>query len=183
MTDRTVAKYWFAAVAGLMGVLGFLALTQREPLPRPSDSAPLVPKDAPEAGVPARPAAMPTPIGPAAGPPRLKRSSAVAFGRRQARSSDGRFDLALLDEQLPLLREPLRQCHERALDDRPTIAGELQVAFRVDASGRVSEVSMEGLGDAPELRTCVEAAMRRALFPDVSKRALRVAVEITFSAL
>ena len=60
----------------------------------------------------------------------------------------------------------IRSCYERALRNNPTLSGRLDVRFTIGTSGRVAgSPSSSGLGQAPEVGSCITARIRSLVFP------------------
>ncbi len=59
----------------------------------------------------------------------------------------------------------IRSCYERALRNNPTLAGRLSVRFTIGTSGRVTSISTDGLGAAPEVGSCIGSRIRSLVFP------------------
>jgi hypothetical protein len=59
----------------------------------------------------------------------------------------------------------IRACYERSLQGQPGLRGKLEVAFRIEASGRVgADLTATGLDDAPAFRECVLGEVAQLTF-------------------
>lgn len=60
---------------------------------------------------------------------------------------------------------PIRQCYARALNDSPTLGGEMQIDVTYGRNGRVTAVTATGLGSVPAVSQCVAGVVRGVAFP------------------
>jgi hypothetical protein len=75
----------------------------------------------------------------------------------------------------------MRACYERSLQGQPGLRGKLEVAFRIEASGRVgSDVTATGFEDAPAFRECVLGEVAQLTFAPPESGSVKVRYPFTF---
>jgi hypothetical protein len=73
---------------------------------------------------------------------------------------------AALQRRLPAVQ----QCYARALNDSPTLAGEMQLDVTFGRNGRATAVTATGLGSVPAVSQCVAGVVRAVAFPRLRPR-------------
>lgn len=73
-----------------------------------------------------------------------------------------------------------RRCYEEALASRPTLAGEVAVAFEVSPAGQVKNATTGGKLAAPAMKACLREALAQLSFPDNEKKS-RVTLQLAFA--
>jgi outer membrane biosynthesis protein TonB len=83
---------------------------------------------------------------------------------------DGHVDAAAIAREIRGRRKAIAACYERALKQRPTLAGKLVVRFSLTAAGTVSaaDVDDDTLG-APDVAACIRAVVLHWRFPPLAE--------------
>lgn len=105
----------------------------------------------------------------------------ASVGASADEGSEGEIDARAVASQVRTRTGAIRGCYERALRERPSLAGRLVVRFTIGANGRVNSIRPEGLLEAPEVGACVANVIRRMEFPRPSGGAVEFSVPFTFS--
>ncbi len=179
-TAPTVSAFAIALLAALSSVLPRCTRTRSveaagEPIAPPTAAErpatlvfpepPRVPVARPVPSTP--PAPPPPPARPAV--PETDRARAirgnVSLGRGEATGGADAIDVARVESLVRGQLGGITSCYERALRNNPALSGRLDVRFTLSDSGRASVVEVRGLSEAPEVGTCIAAAIRRLAFP------------------
>jgi hypothetical protein len=127
----------------------------RVPVARPVPSTPPSPSPAP-----------PPPLRAVTGIDRARAIRGnVSLGRGEATGGADAIDVARVDSLVRGQLGGITSCYERALRNNPALAGRLDARFALSESGRASVVEVRGLSEAPEVGSCIAAAIRRLAFP------------------
>ncbi len=89
----------------------------------------------------------------------------VSLGRGEATGGADAIDFARVESLVRGQLGGITSCYERALRNNPTLSGRVDARFTLSDSGRASVVEVRGLSEAPEVGTCIAAAIRRLAFP------------------
>jgi hypothetical protein len=95
----------------------------------------------------------------------------------------GHADLESITREIRSRRRAIAACYERALKQRPTLAGKLVVRFSIVAAGTVSAVDIDDdtLG-APEVGACVRALVLRWRFAPPTEAPVELSFPFVFQA-
>jgi len=95
----------------------------------------------------------------------------------------GHADLASIAREIRSRRKAIAACYERALKQKPTLAGKLVVRFSIAAAGTVSAVDIDDdtLG-APEVGACVRALVLRWRFAPPAEAPVELSFPFLFQA-
>jgi hypothetical protein len=95
----------------------------------------------------------------------------------------GRADLEAITREIRARRKAIAACYERALKQKPTLAGKLVVRFSIAAAGTVSAVDIDDdtLG-APEVGACVRALVSRWRFAPPAEAPVELSFPFVFQA-
>jgi hypothetical protein len=72
-------------------------------------------------------------------------------------------------------------CYDQARATRPTLAGRVELRFTIGPGGRVTQAGASGMPDAPEVATCLTAALRAATFPAPAAGSVQMIYPVMFS--
>jgi hypothetical protein len=86
-------------------------------------------------------------------------------GSGESDGGDGALDPGAVARVIRGQLGGIRSCYERALRNNPTLSGRISAHFTIGTSGRVTSVNADGMGEAPEVGTCVAGVIRRLVFP------------------
>ena len=100
----------------------------------------------------------------------------VSSGTVDAEGGDGSIAQDAVAKRLRASYGSIRACYERGLRTNPALAGRVTVRFTVAPSGRVTQATVEGFEDAPEVAACVGARFRTLLFPAPTGGAVELSV-------
>jgi hypothetical protein len=95
----------------------------------------------------------------------------------------GRADVASITREIRSRRKAIAACYERALKQKPTLAGKLVVRFSIAAAGTVAAVDIDDdtLG-APEVGACVRALVLRWRFAPPAEAPVELSFPFLFQA-
>jgi hypothetical protein len=95
----------------------------------------------------------------------------------------GQADLDSITREIRARRRAIAACYERALKQKPTLAGKLVVRFSIAAAGTISAVDIDDdtLG-APEVGACVRALVLRWRFPPPAEAPVELSFPFVFQA-
>jgi len=95
----------------------------------------------------------------------------------------GHADVASITREIRSRRKAIAACYERALKQKPTLAGKLVVRFSIAAAGTVSAVDIDDdtLG-APEVGACVRALVLRWRFAPPAEAPVELSFPFLFQA-
>jgi len=95
----------------------------------------------------------------------------------------GHADVASIIRDIRSRRKAIAACYERALKQKPTLAGKLVVRFSIAAAGTVSAVDIDDdtLG-APEVGACVRALVLRWRFAPPAGATVELSFSFVFQA-
>jgi hypothetical protein len=95
----------------------------------------------------------------------------------------GRTDLESITREIRARRRAIAACYERALKQRPTLAGKLVVRFSIAAAGTVAAVDIDDdtLG-APEVGACVRSLVLRWRFAPPAEAPVELSFPFVFQA-
>jgi len=95
----------------------------------------------------------------------------------------GHADVASITREIRSRRKAIAACYERALKQKPTLAGKLVVRFSIAAAGTVSAVDIDDdtLG-APEVGACVRALVLRWRFAPPADAPVELSFPFLFQA-
>jgi hypothetical protein len=96
---------------------------------------------------------------------------------------EGHADLASIAREIRARRKAIAACYERALKQKPALAGKLVVRFSIAAAGTVSAVDIDDdtLG-APEVGACVRALVLHWRFPPPAEAPVELSFPFLFQA-
>ena len=95
--------------------------------------------------------------------------------------ADGALDAASVTHEMGLRSRAMASCYERELRHHPRLAGRVELAFTVDASGTVRRTTLarDGLHSRPVAR-CLKNLLDGARFPAPAAGPMRFAYPVTF---
>ena len=95
----------------------------------------------------------------------------------------GHADLESITREIRARRKAIAACYERALKQKPTLAGKLVVRFSIAAAGTISAVDIDDdtLG-APEVGACVRALVLRWRFAPPAEAPVELSFPFVFQA-
>lgn len=105
----------------------------------------------------------------------------ASVGAEGDEGSEGEIDARGVASRIRARVGAVRACYERALRERPTLAGRLTVRFTIGAEGRVTSIRPEGLPEAPEVGVCVANVIRRIEFERPAGGAVEFSFPLTFA--
>jgi TonB family protein len=95
----------------------------------------------------------------------------------------GHADLESITREIRGRRKAIAACYERALKQKPTLAGKLVVRFSITAAGTISAVDIDddSLG-APEVGACVRGLILRWRFAPPAEAPVELSFPFVFQA-
>jgi hypothetical protein len=95
----------------------------------------------------------------------------------------GQADLESITREIRARRKAIAACYERALKQKPTLAGKLVIRFSIAAAGTVSAVDIDDdtLG-APEVGACVRGLVLRWRFAPPAEAPVELSFPFVFQA-
>jgi hypothetical protein len=95
----------------------------------------------------------------------------------------GKADLDAITREIRARRKAIAACYERALKQKPTLAGKLVIRFSIAAAGTISAVDIDDdtLG-APEVGACVRGLVLRWRFAPPAEAPVELSFPFVFQA-